>query len=223
MNMDIQDNLESISLCTVCNPVFSVSSLHCFGVQFLQHKQGGFPINTLVTGGARSGKSSYAQKRAEDSGEKVLFVATAQAFDEEMRQRIEAHKRSRLSSWTTLETPTGVGKAILETISDEKVVLLDCITLLVNNVFNGFGENMDAAKIEEAAVREIQELIDCMKSLDVDFLIVTNEVGLGLVPDNEAGRFYRDILGRVNSLLAAFCDEVYLIVAGIPVKIKPER
>lgn len=138
-----------------------------------------------------------------------------------MRLRIEAHKSSRSSLWTTLETPTGIGKAIQETISDEKIVLLDCVTLLVNNVFNDFGANMDAAAIEAAAIVEINELIECMKTLNKDFFIVTNEVGLGLVPDNEAGRFYRDILGRVNSLLAEFCDEVYLIVSGIPLKIKP--
>ncbi len=150
-----------------------------------------------------------------------MFVATAEARDEEMRLRIEAHQRSRPSSWTTLETPSGVGKAILETITDEEVILVDCITLLVNAVFNRFGENMEQTSIEKAVLEEVSGLIDCMKKLQKDFYIVTNEVGLGLVPDNEAGRYYRDALGRANSLLAGFCDEVYLLVSGIPLRIKP--
>jgi adenosylcobinamide kinase/adenosylcobinamide-phosphate guanylyltransferase len=177
-------------------------------------------INILITGGARSGKSSYAQTLAEKSGEKVLFVATAEARDDEMRRRIETHKANRPASWTTLETPTKVGKHIRENISANSVVLLDCITLLVNAVFNRFGENLDEKEIEAAVIKEIDEIIDCMKSPDKDFIIVTNEVGLGLVPANEAGRFYRDILGKANSILAAACDEVYLMVSGLPVKVK---
>ncbi|UCD07966.1 MAG: bifunctional adenosylcobinamide kinase/adenosylcobinamide-phosphate guanylyltransferase [Dehalococcoidales bacterium] len=177
-------------------------------------------INILITGGARSGKSSYAQTLAEKSGEKVLFVATAEARDDEMRQRIETHKANRPDSWTTLESPTDVGRNIRENLEDNKIVLLDCITLLVNAVFNQFGENLDEKQIEKAVIQEINELIDCMQSLDREFIIVTNEVGLGLVPANEAGRFYRDILGKANSILAAACDEVYLMVSGLPVKVK---
>ena len=150
----------------------------------------------------------------------MLFVATAEARDDEMRQRIEAHKANRPSSWTTLETPTDIGENIRENVQNNKVVLLDCITLLVNAIFNKFGENLDEKEIEEAVIKEIDELIDCMKNLDNDFIIVTNEVGLGLVPANEAGRFYRDILGKANSILAAACDQVYLMVSGLPVKVK---
>jgi len=156
------------------------------------------------------------------SGEDVLFVATAEARDEEMRQRIEVHKQSRPSHWTTLETPTGLGTAIPERAGDARVILVDCITLMVNAVFNRFGEHLNDAEMEKAVMEEVDGLIDCMSRLsDRDFLIVTNEVGLGLVPDNEAGRFYRDILGKANSALAVACDEVYLMVAGLPLKIKP--
>jgi len=177
-------------------------------------------IKILITGGARSGKSSYAQILAGKSGEKVLFVATAEARDDEMRRRIEAHKANRPASWTTLETPTDVGRNIRENAGDNRIILLDCITLLVNAVFNRFGENLDEKEIEAAVTEEINEIIDCIESLDKDFIIVTNEVGLGLVPANEAGRFYRDILGKANSMLAAACDEVYLMVSGLPVKVK---
>jgi adenosylcobinamide kinase/adenosylcobinamide-phosphate guanylyltransferase len=155
------------------------------------------------------------------SGEKVLFVATAEARDDEMRRRIEAHKAGRPASWTTLETPTDIGNNIREHAGGNRIILLDCITLLVNAVFNQFGENLDEKTIEEAVVKEIDELIECMNNPEKDFIIVTNEVGLGLVPANEAGRFYRDILGKANSMLAAACDEVYLMVSGLPVKVKP--
>ena len=150
----------------------------------------------------------------------MLFVATAEARDDEMRRRIETHKANRPASWTTLETPTDVGNNIRENLKDNKLILIDCITLLVNAVFNEFGENLDEKEIEAAVTEEIHEIIDCMKNLDRDFIIVTNEVGLGLVPSNEAGRFYRDILGKANSMLAAACDEVYLMVSGLPVKVK---
>ena len=177
-------------------------------------------INTLITGGARSGKSSYAQHIAEKSGQNVLFVATAEARDDEMRRRIEAHKANRPASWTTLETPTNIGKNIRENVKNNKVILIDCITLLVNAIFNEFGENLDEKRVEEAVIEEVNELIDCMQNLDGNFIIVTNEVGLGLVPANEAGRLYRDILGKANSMLAADCDEVYLMVSGLPLKVK---
>ncbi len=138
-----------------------------------------------------------------------------------MKQRIKMHKASRPASWTTLETPTNVGEKIRESIKNNKVIILDCITLLVNAVFNKFGENLDEKAIEVAVIKEINEIIECMNNLGKDFIIVTNEVGLGLVPANEAGRFYRDILGKANSMLAAACDEVYLMVSSIPVKVKP--
>jgi adenosylcobinamide kinase/adenosylcobinamide-phosphate guanylyltransferase len=150
----------------------------------------------------------------------VLFIATAEARDDEMRRRIEAHKANRPASWTTLEIPTDVGRKIRENVGDNKIILLDCITLLINAVFNQFGENLDEEILEEAVIKEIDELIDCMKNLDKDFIIVTNEVGLGLVPANEAGRFYRDILGKANSMLAVVCDKVYLMISGVPVEVK---
>ena len=137
-----------------------------------------------------------------------------------MRQRIETHKANRPASWTTLESPTDVGQKIRENVQNNKVILLDCITLLVNAVFNQFDENLDEKEIQAAVIKEIDDIIDCTKNLDTDFIIVTNEVGLGLVPANEAGRFYRDILGKANSMLAAACDEVYLMVSGLPVKVK---
>ena len=157
----------------------------------------------------------------------MLFVATAEAGDEEMRQRIEEHQRTRPSSWSTLEVTTHVGNEILKKVGGAQVVIVDCITLLVNNIFgqntDPTGEHFDASLIEKEVTREIGELIECINCLDTSFLMVTNEVGMGLVPANKMGRLYRDLLGKANQLLAEQADEVYLMVAGLPVPIKPAR
>ncbi|MFC2069943.1 bifunctional adenosylcobinamide kinase/adenosylcobinamide-phosphate guanylyltransferase [Chloroflexota bacterium] len=187
-------------------------------------KRGTDRINTLIIGGARSGKSDFAQGLAAKSGKKVLFVATAEAGDEEMRQRIEKHKQSRPSSWITLETATNIGKEILEKAGDTELVIVDCITLLVNNIFSKFDfqadTEIDDTPVEKEVILEVNQLIDCFHRLDASFIIVTNEVGMDLVPANKIGRLYRDMLGRANQLLAEQVDVVYLMVAGLPVQIK---
>ena len=181
----------------------------------------------LVIGGAGSGKSHFAQELASKLGEAVLFVATAVAGDEEMHQRIEEHRRKRAAAWRTLEITTDVGRQILEKIGGAQVVIVDCITLLVNNIFSQYsdqsGEQINAPLIEKGVIAEIGELIECTKQIDASFIIVTNEVGLGLVPANRLGRLYRDLLARANQMLAQAADEVYLMVAGLPVPIKPAR
>ncbi len=181
--------------------------------------------STLIIGGARSAKSDFAQKLALRSGKPVLFVATAEAGDEEMRQRIREHQKARPATWETLEVTTHVGSQILQKISGAQTVIIDCITLLVNNIFLQYseptGEGVDAARTEKEVLNEIGELINCIDQVDANFIIVTNEVGLGLVPVNKMGRLYRDLLGRANQMLAKRTDEVYLMVAGIPLLIKP--
>ncbi len=179
----------------------------------------------LLTGGARSGKSHFAQELALKLGRPVLFVATAVAGDEEMRQRIEEHQRARPTAWSTLEVTTHVGNQILQKIGGARVVVLDCITLLVNNIFNQYSdqtsEQIDASLVDQRVMAEISELIECINQVDARFIIVTNEVGLGLVPANKVGRLYRDLLGRANQMLAQYADEVYFLVAGLPLRVKP--
>ena len=181
--------------------------------------------NILITGGIRSGKSHFAQELALRLGEPVLFVATAIAGDEEMRQRIEEHRRTRPAAWSTLEVTTHIGRQIEQEISGAQVVIIDCVTLLVNNIFSQYsdqaGEQIDASLIEEKVTGEIGELIKCIDHVAASFIIVTNEVGMGLVPANRVGRLYRDLLGKANQLLAQCTDEIYLMVAGLPVQIKP--
>jgi adenosylcobinamide kinase / adenosylcobinamide-phosphate guanylyltransferase len=178
----------------------------------------------LLLGGARSGKSHFAQEYAAKNADKVLFVATATGGDEDMRLRIEKHKRERPANWHTLEATCHIGKEIEATVCDEELVIIDCITLLVNNIFCRYDENqfekIEDAILEKEVLLEINELLVCLKKVEVSFIIVSNEVGLGLVPDNRMGRLYRDILGRANQMLASKADEVYLMVAGIPLRAK---
>ncbi len=181
----------------------------------------------LIVGGARSGKSTFAQELALKSDKLVLFVATAEASDEEMRYRIEQHQKARPSAWNTLEVTTHIGKKIVQEIGEARVVIIDCITLLVNNVFGQYShentEQIDAPLIEKKLTSEISELVECINQVNASFIIVTNEVGTGLVPANKVGRLYRDLLGKANQILAQRADEIYLMVAGLPLPIKPTK
>lgn len=175
---------------------------------------------TLILGGARSGKSSHAEQIAGDrGGDSVLYVATAQAFDAEMEAKIAKHRADRPAAWPTLEAPHGAGAAILEYGWDGAVVLLDCLTVLTSNVLIQFEDPFDDA-VASAITDEVDALLTCVEKLDAEILIVSNEVGLGLVPPTKLGRAYRDLLGRANQRLAAVADEVVFMVAGIPMLIK---
>jgi len=187
----------------------------------------------LILGGARSGKSSFAQSLTKRLGKKVIFVATGECLDEEMTSRIEEHKKRRPRNWRTLEIATKVGKKLQGQIKDADVVLLDCLTLLVSNVIlspslcHSEGaqrsknlEEIRYAKAEKQVMVEMEDLLDCIDKHGGNFIVVSNEVGLGLVPDNKLGRVYRDLLGKANHLLAQHASEVYFMVSGIPIKIK---
>ena len=170
---------------------------------------------TLILGGARSGKSDYAQALARmRGGDAVLFVATAEARDDEMRARIEMHRTARPAVWQTLESPREIARA-LESATRTRVIVVDCVTLWTSNVLLA---EESAARAEMS--REIDELLAWYRANDAEMILVSNEVGMGLVPDNELGRTYRDLLGAVNKKLAESADEVFLVVAGLPVEIK---
>ena len=176
---------------------------------------------TFILGGARSGKSRLAQEFAAKLGKRVLFVATGEPLDEEMNARIEVHKRSRPSTWKTLETPTNVAKVMRGKIGDAEVVIIDCLTLLVSNLMGT--EDIDAETLEKKVTAELKELVAFMRTTEAHFIIVSNEVGLGLVSPYPAGRVYRDALGMANQMLAKNADEVYLMVAGIAIPLKGEQ
>ncbi len=171
----------------------------------------------LIIGGARSGKSHFAQELAGKLSSNVLFVATGEPRDEEMQARINEHKKGRPKGWRTIETPINVARQLELHIGNADVVIIDCLTLLVSNQL---GEELDYQKAEKQVLSEIYELITSIKKLDAIFIIVSNEVGMGLVPETKLGRIYRDLLGKANQLVAQHADEVYFMVVGLPVKIK---
>jgi adenosylcobinamide kinase / adenosylcobinamide-phosphate guanylyltransferase len=178
----------------------------------------------LLLGGARSGKSTLAEQLAERLAPdgRVLYVATAQAGDDEMRERIVAHRSRRPAEWRTLEEPLRLAERLGAEVGDARVVLVDCATLWVTNLLlDACGESEDVPPTVEASVlNATADLLNAYERGVATYVVVSNEVGLGLVPPYPLGRAYRDVLGRVNQRLAAAADEVYLLVAGLPVELK---
>jgi adenosylcobinamide kinase / adenosylcobinamide-phosphate guanylyltransferase len=181
---------------------------------------------TLILGGARSGKSRLAQEMARQATS-VLFVATASAGDEDMKYRIEKHQAERPRDWHTLEVGLHVGDKVDIAFQNEEVVLIDCVTLLVSNILCQYSEQqietLSEAVLEKQVIEEIEELQECLKNVPASFILVSNEVGLDIVPDNRLGRLYRDFLGRANQMLARSADQVLFMVAGIPLRVKPQN
>jgi len=171
---------------------------------------------TFVIGGARSGKSSFALREAEKISGPKAYIATAQALDDEMKERIRKHKDERGAGWDTLEEYLNVADLISEVSSKYGVIVLDCLTLWLSNLLCN---NPDVKK-------EIENLTEALKSLSLgtchlsQVFIVSNEVGMGIVPENKLARQFRDLAGMLNQKVAEVADEVYLVTAGIPVKIK---
>lgn len=183
------------------------------------------PQLTLVLGGARSGKSHFAQTLAEAVNGPVVYIATAQALDAEMQQRVAKHRRERPAHWQTLELPLAVAQGYDQSGLKPAVVLLDCLTLLVSNLILAEcpGEDIEAEKAMAAVDHELGALLKLIEQDSAHWIIVSNEVGMGLVPPYPLGRVYRDALGIANQRLAAIADQVFLMVAGIPLPIHPYR
>ena len=167
----------------------------------------------LVTGGVRSGKSHWAQERARElGGDDVTVVATAESGDAEMEARIAAHRASRPGRWTTVEAPVGAGSAIAA--ASTRVIVLECLTIVCANAL---------AIGTERAEAELGAILDAAEDRDGSLIVVTNEVGLGVVPATPSGRAFRDVLGAANRRFAARAEEVVLMVAGIALQLKPDR
>lgn len=181
----------------------------------------------LVTGGARSGKSSLAEKLAKELEGDILYIATAIPFDEEMKHRVKKHQESRPEEWRTYEGYQRLGDVIMREGSRYKGILLDCITVMLTNIFLEFPdidyENpkfKDFERVEEEIGKEVENLIEGIGKTNATVIMVTNELGSGVVPENVLARVFRDIAGRVNQTIAQASDEVYLTVCGLPVKVK---
>ncbi|QZY57375.1 bifunctional adenosylcobinamide kinase/adenosylcobinamide-phosphate guanylyltransferase [Crassaminicella profunda] len=181
---------------------------------------------TLVTGGARSGKSNYAESLAKDSKKEVAYLATAIPFDEGMKDRIKKHKLARPGTWITYEGYKDLYKMIPKIKKEHEVVLLDCITIMVTNLM--FEEDVNWDKIEHEGIDQIEEkikeqivkLLTAIREYNIWCIMVTNELGMGIVPENRISRIFRDIAGRMNQMIAKEADEVYFTVSGIPMQLK---
>ncbi|ROP62643.1 adenosylcobinamide kinase /adenosylcobinamide-phosphate guanylyltransferase [Enterobacter sp. BIGb0383] len=178
----------------------------------------------LVTGGARSGKSRHAESLLTHASS-VRYIATSQVFDEEMADRIRHHQEGRPAHWQTIERWQGLEQVISPEMSADDAVLLECITTLVTNLLFAYGgeddpQSWDYAALEQQVDAEIDQLIAACRACPAQVVLVTNEVGMGIVPENRLARHFRDIAGRVNQRLAHAADDVWLVVSGIGVKIK---
>jgi len=160
----------------------------------------------LVTGGARSGKSNFAEKLCFDRNNNTAYIATSIPFDDEMKDRVKKHQENRPRNWNTYEIYEDIYSIIKEIYKEHETVILDCVTLLVNNLM--FEHNLN---IEESSQEEKTNLY---------FVFVTNELGMGIVPGNKLSRIYADIVGRINQYIASKSNEVYFVVSGIAMKIK---
>jgi adenosylcobinamide kinase / adenosylcobinamide-phosphate guanylyltransferase len=179
---------------------------------------------TLILGGARSGKSTYAEKLALRSGGRIAYIATAQALDHEMEQRIANHQSNRPGDWETRELPIMVGEALLADPPLSDVVLVDCLTLLVSNILmqvNGSESEVNEVKAIQLVKQEVDNLIKAIQKIPAEWIVVSNEVGLGLVPPYPLGRIYRDLLGWSNQRLASQAKTVTFMIAGIPMRLSP--
>jgi adenosylcobinamide kinase/adenosylcobinamide-phosphate guanylyltransferase len=180
----------------------------------------------LVLGGARSGKSAFAERLAAERGGNVVYVATATAGDDEMAQRIAMHRAQRPPSWRTLEIPVDVAERVVADLRERSpvtianagisvmtdvTVIVEDLTFLVTNLM---------AEDERTAETRARDDLSALLALPADVIVVSNEVGMGLVPPYPLGRQFRDALGRVNQFAAAGCDEVYILFAGLPLQLK---
>jgi adenosylcobinamide kinase/adenosylcobinamide-phosphate guanylyltransferase len=176
----------------------------------------------LITGGSRSGKSTYAQNVAESISGTRTYIATCPYLDEEMEERIRKHKESRrLSFWQTIEETTDLAGA-LRISKESQVILVDCLTLWINNLMYE-AEQRGEGFSEEIMSTLSKEVIEVCGDLSGTVIFVTNEVGLGIIPDNPASRLFRDIAGRCNQIIAGRADSVIFMISGLPLIIKGER
>ncbi|WP_264850796.1 bifunctional adenosylcobinamide kinase/adenosylcobinamide-phosphate guanylyltransferase [Clostridium omnivorum] len=192
-----------------------------------KRRQGGFSVEKnrviLVTGGSRSGKSKYAEEMLKNRDE-VLYIATAIITDAEMENRIKKHIERRNEKWTTYEGFKDLD-LVLES-NKEDTIMLDCVTIMLTNLMFSTERDFDNMSLEEVEIlykqieNQFYKLISKAKELNKTLIMVTNEVGYGLVPEYKISRIFRDMAGSINQFIASLCDEVYLVACGLPVKLK---
>lgn len=179
---------------------------------------------TFILGGARSGKSTLAEQRASEYGSSVIYCATAEILDEEMRRRVEIHRSRRPAAWRTVDAPHGAASHLEQALHEKPAgcILLDCLSVLTSNVLLSLDENIpEAEAFSTLCAQELDPLFRLIaETPETRWIVVSNEVGMGVVPAYKLGRTYRDLLGRANQAMAAKAGEAFFMLAGIPMKIK---
>jgi len=166
----------------------------------------------FITGPVRSGKSNFAVNLAKKSKKKIIFIATCKPVDTEMKERIKKHQQQRPKEWITIEEEIDLG-SVLRKISKDKLIIIDCITLWVSNLFfHNFNE--------KEILKIVNDLISIIKRKGLSVIIVSNEVGWGIIPNNKIARNFRDIMGIIHQKISESSNEIYLLVSGIPIKLK---
>lgn len=181
----------------------------------------------LCSGGARSGKSEFAERLALATAGRKAYVATGQAFDEEMIDRIKKHQERRGEIWNNFEVPLHLAKEWKNISQSADVILIDCLTMFTTNHMMAHGSiqgQQDANQLEATVLTELETLLGSIKSCeDKTVIFVTNEIGLGIVPDNKLARYFRDIAGRVNRTVATAADKLYLTISGVTIELKSQE
>ncbi len=172
----------------------------------------------LVTGGARSGKSGFAEQLTQGFGGRFGYLATAQSLDSEMDSRICKHQQRRGADWTTIEEPLELGQALTDCDGLYNALLVDCLTLWLTNLLFKYEEQ--GIDIEKCVNNDVQRLTTVLGSMTTPVIIVSNEVGMGIVPENKLARLFRDIAGHSNQMIAACATNVYTVISGLPLKLK---
>ena len=172
----------------------------------------------FITGGARSGKSAFAEQLAQGFGAPLCYLATARALDGEMGERILQHRKRRGEAWLTIEEPLLPDRELSRIDGKAGAVLVDCVTLWLTNLLFHYGEAMPG--LEGRIMEDVQRLATVLSGMTTPVILVSNEVGMGIVPDNALARSFRDMAGRANQILATAADEAWLVASGIPLRLK---
>ncbi|GFE60229.1 bifunctional adenosylcobinamide kinase/adenosylcobinamide-phosphate guanylyltransferase [Geobacter sp. AOG2] len=172
----------------------------------------------FITGGARSGKSRFAEELARQFGAPLGYLATAQTLDDEMEERVRKHRLRRGDAWQTVEEPLHLSQALVRCDDTCKAVLVDCLTLWLSNLLFHYEEQGEDA--EARILEDVHSLTATLRKMRTPVIIVSNEVGQGIVPENRLARRFRDMAGQANQLLAAMADEAHVVISGIPLRLK---
>jgi adenosylcobinamide kinase/adenosylcobinamide-phosphate guanylyltransferase len=172
----------------------------------------------FITGGARSGKSAYAENLAIRQGGPLAYIATAQALDSEMAERVRRHQKRRGDIWETIEEPVHLCQALARCDGRYRAILIDCITLWLTNLLMKYDYLEEP--VEERIMEDVTRLKVTLHDMETTLILVTSEVGMGIVPENGLARLFRDIAGMTNQMLAAVADEAWLVASGLPLRLK---